>query len=1052
MRNKNLWIFLAVLLIIVFIPRVIWQFSSTHSDKVVILDKTVQSEDKREHLGITWILQRLKFSSFKGEDDYYGYFPEENDKEKPLPRDLDGADIIYAADTYGIYEEMDGQNKLLYGGLKMQEWQSIREHVEKKPSTLIMEFNTFASPTEKNVQNDVSGFLDTSPTGWTGRAFADLSAQNEEITNSMIDLYETTGQTWDFEGAGFVLLQEEEQEIVVLSEENGDLAQTELKIQFTDKGTEETGMTNSTPYTYWFDITETGEEAEVWANYHFDLSKTGNEKLETAQIPTTFPAIIHHQRQQSDLFYFAGDFADVAQDPTVYKYTGFENLRAFFTPASLFPEQAFFWKTYVPLMKTILQKEYTTAEEAVAATEEPIDKSTGLSRTAKLEGNRFEVYRDEEWVSMPIKGVNIGMGVPGAFPGEAAITEQQYYDWFKKIGEMNANTVRVYTIHPPGFYHALSTYNQQHSDKPIYVLHGVWIDEGPLEETLDAFTPEITEGFQQEMERIVDVVHGNATLEERRGHASGVYSADVSPYILGWVIGIEWYPYMVDNMNQKYADMEQFNGSFMKTENAQPMEIWLAQQMDHMMEYERANYNWIRPMSFTNWVTTDLLDHPAEPLEQEDLASVNPNLIKPKGDTELFASYHVYPYYPDALNLDSTYTEYIDSRGNRNNYAGYLHQLQEAHNMPILVAEYGIPASRGKTHENPFGWNQGFISEEEQGEILQYLYTDILEEGMMGGLVFTWQDEWFKRTWNTMELDNSERRPYWSNAQTNEQQFGLLSFDRFLIQTDGKLDDWSDTTPLYQEDQQLDELYVTHDERYLYVQMPIVNGEAPDLYFDVHPTIGSDTIEGISFSDNNPDFVLKLNGETEGSLLIDAYYDAFNYQYGEEVDKNFIKPENNSGQFNPILLALNRELQRPDTEEILPFSAYETGKLKHGNSNPTSDNYDSLADYYFNEKNGVVEVRIPWLLLQVKDPSTKQIMGDIYKNGLESETFIDGIGIAAVTEGENGEKIALPAVNEENTIPEMKKYTWENWDLPKYEERLKQSYYIMQERFGQSDE
>ncbi|MRH43354.1 hypothetical protein GH741_11760 [Aquibacillus halophilus] len=53
---------------------------------------------------------------------------------------------------------------------------------------------------------------------------------------------------------------------------------------------------------------------------------------------------------------------------------------------------------------------------------------------------------------MTIKGVNIGMAKPGHFPGEVAITEEEYYRWFKLIGEMNANTIRVYTIHPPGFY------------------------------------------------------------------------------------------------------------------------------------------------------------------------------------------------------------------------------------------------------------------------------------------------------------------------------------------------------------------------------------------------------------------------------------------------------------------------------------------------------------------------------------------------------------------------------------------------------------------------
>ena len=31
-------------------------------------------------------------------------------------------------------------------------------------------------------------------------------------------------------------------------------------------------------------------------------------------------------------------------------------------------------------------------------------------------------------------------------------------------------------------------------------------------------------------------------IEERAGHASGKYVHDLSPYLLGWIIGVEWDP------------------------------------------------------------------------------------------------------------------------------------------------------------------------------------------------------------------------------------------------------------------------------------------------------------------------------------------------------------------------------------------------------------------------------------------------------------------------------------------------------------------------------
>ncbi|OES46704.1 hypothetical protein [Domibacillus iocasae] len=1035
MKVNKKWIVLPGILFLLLLPRLIWELSETKEEKVVILDKTVPTDDKREHRALSWVLKHLHFSTFGGEDDYYGYFPEKKTKEKALPESLKDADVIYAVDTYGVYDE---ENNLVYGGLEMSEWEAIKQQTADHPTTLIMEFNTFASPTKQDVKNDMASFLHTKPTGWTGRAFQDLSKDNNELTEGIISLYEADGEKWTFKGSGFVLVNEEQEKVIVLSDESGDLNSTKLTMDFTPEGKRITGLNKAAPYTYWFDITVPENTNDILANYQWDLSQKGKAAVEREGIPLSFPAVIHHAYEQSDLFYFAGDFADTAEVSSVYKYAGFASMRALITPSTLYPEQAFFWKTYVPLMKGVLSMEKKAEKEAAAV---PVEEKNGLFYTARLNGDRFDVLEDGKWKTITAKGVNIGMGKPGAFPGEAAISESEYYDWLTQIGEMNANMIRVYTIHPPGFYNALKRYNEEH-DKPIYVLHGVWVDEGPLEETLDAFTPEITNEFQSEMKRVADVIHGNADIEQRTGHASGVYRADISPYVIGWVLGIEWYPYMVDNMKTKHAGLAQYEGAFVRTEQAEPMEIWLAEQMDTMMKYEADTYNWTRPMSFTNWVTTDLLDHPAEPQKQEDLVSVNPNTIRPKKDTQMFASYHVYPYYPDFLNLDDKYLTYKDSRGENNSYAGYLHDLRAAHDMPVLIAEFGIPASRGMTHRNAFGLNQGFMSEKQQGEGLIHLYDDILAEKMMGGLVFTWQDEWFKRTWNTMDLDDPERRPYWSNAQTNEQQFGLLSFDRLLVKTDENMKDWKGIKPFQGKE---DHLYVTHDERYLYIRSKTVDGKMPTIYFDVHPTIGSEKFGGVSFELNNPEFELSFDNEKKGNLRIDAYYDTFLYQYGFDVPMlkpTPQKPVNNSGVLNPIRLALNKEIVRPDTGKVLPFDYYETGVMRFGNSNPESADYDSLADYYVNKESGDVELRIPWLLLNMKDPSSHKAMGDIFKEGIAAEETIEGIGIAV-------------SFAEESTdaIPKMNMYEWESWNEGNLsEERLKQSYYLLQNRFEKEDQ
>ncbi|MCK7487627.1 MAG: hypothetical protein MZU97_20500 [Bacillus subtilis] len=80
----------------------------------------------------------------------------------------------------------------------------------------------------------------------------------------------------------------------------------------------------------------------------------------------------------------------------------------------------------------------------------------------------------------------------------------------------------------------------------------------------------------------------------------------------------------------------------------------------------------------------------------------------------------------------------------------------------------------GMAHLNPTNhYNQGQHSEDEQGEILVKLIDDIVAANCMGALLFSWQDEWFKRTWNTMDFDLEWQRPFWSNVRTNEQMFGI---------------------------------------------------------------------------------------------------------------------------------------------------------------------------------------------------------------------------------------------------------------------------------------
>ena len=94
----------------------------------------------------------------------------------------------------------------------------------------------------------------------------------------------------------------------------------------------------------------------------------------------------------------------------------------------------------------------------------------------------------------------------------------------------------------------------------------------------------------------------------------------------------------------------------------------------------------------------------------------------------------------------------------------------------------------------------------------------IKEAGCAGEIIFTWQDEWFKRTWNTMNAVNLNKTPYWSDYQTNEQYFGLLSFDpgeeQSICYVDGDISEWTEDDILFKNDNS--SLSLKYDEKFIY--------------------------------------------------------------------------------------------------------------------------------------------------------------------------------------------------------------------------------------------
>jgi len=186
------------------------------------------------------------------------------------------------------------------------------------------------------------------------------------------------------------------------------------------------------------------------------------------------------------------------------------------------------------------------------------------------------------------------------------------------------------------------------------------------------------------------------------------------------------------------------------------------------------------------------------------------------------------------------------------------------------------------------------------------------------------------------------------------------------------------------------------------------------------------------------DFIIHIKNENESSIKVDPYYDPFYYMYAEilnMIPKKESHKIKNSGMFISIYQALSAEIFLPEDQIIVPFSKHNTGKLIFGNGNPNHPDYHSLSDFY--HKDSYLEIKIPWQLLNISDPSTKMVLSDFYtSSGFEHES-IEGIYIGAYIN---------PYDANSNQI-QMAFISWDTWEFPSYHERIKQSYAIVKEGF-----
>ncbi len=752
----------------------------------------------------------------------------------------------------------------------------------------------------------------------------------------------------------------------------------------------------------------------------------------------------------------------------------------------------------------------TPASGAGEATESGLPAAKGPPYVFRAGSEGFEVL-GEEGSFRPFwpMGVNYSHAIPGTSPGEFLASREQIASWIAAMADLGANAVRIYTVQSPLFYEELRRHNLEHPDRPLFLLQGAWLKE-PAEDPALAADPDylsdaIQSWFKDEIEKVVDVVHGHRDIPEggpknpqNYGRAFGKFEADVSPWLLGWLVGREVEPLTIQATHEKYYAEHcggvpctvDYAGENFSIQGATPMGAFVTAHLDHLARYEEEHYGAQHTIGFSNWPTLDPLEHPVDPgwpessedMEQLDLLEIE---VHPRFERGLFFSYHAYPYYPEFILHQPDYQ--VDDDKGPNSYLGYLKDLRAHYaGHTLLIAEIGHPSSQGSAHYAKSGLTHGGLNEVEQGEAVARSLRTIEKADLDGAFLFELVDEWFKRAWvvDRVELP-AERRRLWYNAMSPEQNFGLLAMrpgwpeDHHTL--DGKGDDFQVEPQATQEGpplapldafdglRTLRALTVESDEGFLHLLLKVADASSGGKkkldwsrvdYLFALDTFAPDRGDGCLDPactlgvERRAEFLLRVDSEKEVTLLVDRPYDMFGVWHRQREPWQLYHTEkNDDGLFNVVRTITNAPFWY-EGELISDQIVQQTGVFRAG---PESE--ESSSNMWYSAEEGTIEVRIPWNLLNVTDPSSRRVIED-YSVGPKKDDLTTAvtpeIAVVVAALGGTGEKESavvdtLPRAQKQGAgwvIPASgaARYTPPTWEgEPAYHEYRKRSFTILQD-------
>ena len=197
---------------------------------------------------------------------------------------------------------------------------------------------------------------------------------------------------------------------------------------------------------------------------------------------------------------------------------------------------------------------------------------------------------------------------------------------------------------------------------------------------------------------------------------------------------------------------------------------------------------------------------------------------------------------------------------------------------------------------------------------------------------------------------------------------------------------------------------------------------------------------------------MDLAGPTSSQVLVDHPYNLYRpvtipgskplaVQY--LLNAPFRTVANDAGKWDSLVVVTNRRRIGRDGR-IFPPIGYDRNRLLYARQ---TDN--SLADWYANAARGIIEIRLPWGMLQMVDPSSRSALYGNPSTGKVAAATTDGFRfvVESYDPSTHSPGETLPRSMATLRASDLPTWTWPTWEVPQWHAEVKPLFAAMQKAF-----